>query len=109
MLNVDWLKPLKHSLYSVGSLYMVLMNLPGTERFKPFLKPLVAQLNALWENGLSFKAQDTTSAQIFRAALLCVGCDFPAARKVCGLTGHASNRGCSKCKRKISRNSDYKD
>ena len=117
MLNVDWFQPV---LYSVGALYMVLMNLPRTERFKQenvflvgvipgphepklnintYLKPLVAELNALWENGLKFKAQDTTTAQIFRAALLCVGCDVPAARKVCGFTGHASNRGCSKCKK----------
>ena len=34
MLNVDWFQPFKHSLYSVGALYMVLMNLPRTERFK---------------------------------------------------------------------------
>ena len=130
MLNVDWFQPFKHSLYRVGALYMVLMNLPRTERFKPenvflvgvipgphepklnintYLKPLVAELNALWENGLSFKAQDTTTAQIFRAVLLCVGCDDLAARKVCGFTGHASNRGCSKCKEFFSRNSEYKD
>ena len=35
MVSVDWLQPLKHSLYSVGALYMLLMNLPSTERFKP--------------------------------------------------------------------------
>ena len=35
MLKVDWFQPFKHSLYSVGALYMVLMNLPWAERFKP--------------------------------------------------------------------------
>ena len=35
MLNVDWFQPFKHSLYSVGALYLVLMNLPRSERFKP--------------------------------------------------------------------------
>ena len=35
MLNVDWFQPFRHSLYSVGALYMALMNLPRTERFKP--------------------------------------------------------------------------
>ena len=35
MLNVDWFQPFKHSLYSVGALYVVLMNLPRSERFKP--------------------------------------------------------------------------
>ena len=37
--------------------------------------------------------------QLFRAVLLCVGCDVLAARKVCGFTGHASCKGCSKCKK----------
>ena len=35
MLNVDWFQPFKHSLYSVGALYLVLMSLPRSERFKP--------------------------------------------------------------------------
>ena len=72
MLNVDWFQPFKHSLYSAGALYIVLINLPRTERFRPenvflvglipgpqepklnintYLKPVVAELNALWENG----------------------------------------------------------
>lgn len=118
MLNVDWFQPFKHSLYSVGAIYMVLMNLPRSERFKPenvflvgvipgpheprlnintYLQPLVAELNSLWEHGVSIKAHDSPTAQLFHAALLCVGCDVPAARKVCGFTGHGSNKGCSKC------------
>ena len=32
-----------------------------------------------------------------RYALLCVSCDLPATRKVCGFTSHSSLRGCSKC------------
>ena len=31
-----------------------------------------------------------------RAALLCVGCDIPVARKTCGFVGHGALRGCSK-------------
>ena len=120
MLNVDWFQPFKHSLHSVGALYMVLMNLPRAERFKPenvflvgiipgphepklnintYLKPLVAELNALWENGVSLRAHGSTTTQLFHAALLCLGCDVPAARKVGGFTGHGSNQGCSKCKK----------
>ena len=74
MLNVDWFQPFKHSLYSVGALYMVLMNLPRSERFKPenvllvgiipgphepkltinsYLEPLVAELNLLWKDGIT--------------------------------------------------------
>lgn len=68
MLNIDWFQPFKHSLYSVGALYMVLMSLPKELRFKPeniiivglipgshepkltinsYLKPLVEELNTL--------------------------------------------------------------
>ena len=117
MLNVDWFQPFKHSLYSVGALYMVFMNLPRELRFKPenvilvgvipgphepkltinsYLRPLVEELNTLWQ-GLQIKVDNCGSLKTFRAALLCVGCDVPAARKVCGFTGHASNHGCSKC------------
>ena len=31
------------------------------------------------------------------AALLCVTCDIPAARKVCGFVGHRANKACTKC------------
>lgn len=34
---------------------------------------------------------------VVRGALLCVGCDIPAARKVCGFVGHQALKGCSKC------------
>ena len=34
MLNVDWMQPFKHTIYSVGVLYLVLMNLPRSECFK---------------------------------------------------------------------------
>ena len=118
MLNVDWFQPFKHSLYSVGVLYLVLMNLPRAERFKPenvflvgvipgphepklhinsYLRPLVAELNVLWNEGISEMEHGSTVRNLFRAALICVGCDVPAARKVCGFTGHGSSKGCSKC------------
>ena len=78
MLNVDWFQPFKHSVYSVGVLYMVLMNLPRAERFKPenvflvgiipgprepkgninsYLQPLVAELNLLWKEGIKVKSE----------------------------------------------------
>ena len=34
---------------------------------------------------------------IVKGALLCVACDIPASRKVCGFLGHNANLGCSKC------------
>ena len=86
---------------------MVLMNLPRSERFKPenvflvgvipgplepkhninsYLQPLVAELNALWRDGIRVKRHGSTDVEKFHAALLCVGCDIPAAKKVCGFT-----------------------
>ena len=35
MLNVDWFQPYKHTNHSCGVIYLVLMNLPREERFKP--------------------------------------------------------------------------
>lgn len=96
---------------------MVLMNLPRSERFKPgnvflvgvdagphepkhninsYLQPL---LNSLCKDGIIVKRHGSPENEKFHAALLCVGCDIPAARKVCGFTGHGSNKGCSKCKK----------
>ena len=34
---------------------------------------------------------------VVRAALICVACDIPAARKVCGFVSHNALLGCSKC------------
>ena len=35
MLNCDWFQPYQHSQYSVGVLYLVILNLPHVIRFKP--------------------------------------------------------------------------
>ena len=120
MLNVDWFQPFKNSFYRVSALYMVLINLPRSERFKPengllvgiipgphepkltinsYLEPLVAELNLLWKDGITVRAHGALTGEVYHGALLCVGCDVPAARKVCSFTGHASCKGCSKCTR----------
>lgn len=120
MLNVDWFQPFKHSVYSVGVIYMVLLNLPRKERYKEenviivgvipgphepkltintYLQPLVAELNLLWQEGIQVRPHGSRTARCFRAALLCIACDIPALRKVCGFLGCTAHRGCSKCKR----------
>lgn len=92
------------------------MNLPRNERFlqenviltgvipgpkdphmhiNSFLAPLVEDLNRLWK-GVQMVLPNNLSV-VVRGALLCVGCDIPAARKVCGFVGHQALKGCSKC------------
>ena len=96
MLNVDWFQPFKLARYSVGVLYLVIMNLPRHECFKvenvilvcvipgpqepsksinTYLSPMVDELLLLW-NGWCF------GGEIIKGILLCVASDLPAARKV---------------------------
>ena len=37
----------------------------------------------------------------FRAAVLCVACDIPASRKVCGFTQLNSKHGCYQCPKEL--------
>ena len=60
-----------------------------------FLQPLVDDLLQLW-SGVEMKTYNKVPV-IVRAALLCVGCDIPAARKVPGFLGHRATKGCSRC------------
>ena len=68
MINLDWFQPFKHSKYSIGAIYLTIMNLPRSERYKPenvilvgilpgpsepsdinsFLDPLVKELKTFW-------------------------------------------------------------
>lgn len=119
MLNVDWMQPFDHTPYSIGVIYLVFMNLPRSERFKrenvilvgiipgpkepplninAYLSPLVDELLILWNEGVKIRHYGSQIfPECFKAALLCVACDMPASRKVCGFTGHHSKKGCNKC------------
>ena len=114
MLNIDWFNPFKLSIYSVGAVYLSIMNLPRVERFKreniilvglipgpsepgyhinSFLKPLVDELLSLWEGvQMTVMVQGKKLQQVVRAPLLCVACDMPAGRWV----------PCSFCKPRMS-------
>ena len=95
------------------------MNLPRSVRFKrenvilvgvipgpaepkhdinSYIEPLVEELLALW-SGVTMRIHSVTgiSTRAVRGALLCVGCDLPAGRKLCGFLGHSARLGCSKC------------
>lgn len=117
MLNVDWFQPFKHTKYSVGAIYVTILNLPRVERFKKknvilvglipdmksepptntFIDPLVEELKQAW-SGFYMKSYNSPSQPVkFKLALICVGCDIPASRKLCGFLGHAATKGCNKC------------
>lgn len=115
-LNVDWFQPFEHTQHAEGAIYMSVMNLPRHEHFlfeniilvgvipaprephlhiNSLLAPLVHELQLLW---VGVPMQHCSGGQfLVRAALLCVRCDIPAARKVCAFVGHHAPKGCSKC------------
>ena len=122
-LNVDWFQPYKHrSDMSVGVMYLALMNLPRTLRFRQdnviitgiipafrhepkninsFLEPLVKDLNLLWERGVVMQTHEHPDGVRVGAALLNAAADIPACRKLCGFLGCNAKLGCSKCLKKF--------
>jgi hypothetical protein len=116
MLNCDWFQPYKHLQYSVGVIYLTVLNLPYSVRNKienvclvgiipgpqephhdinSFITPLVKDLARFWE-GVELNVMDSIKKSV-KCAVLCVSCDIPAGRKLCGFLGHNANLGCSKC------------
>ena len=119
ILNVDWFQPYLHTQASVGVIYLTVLNLPHSIRYKreniiliglipgpsepkkhinSFLKPLVEELIELWKGAkFSVCTSSGIKSEFVRGAILCVSCDLPAASKTCGFLGHAANLSCSKC------------
>ena len=95
------------------------MNLPRSMRFKreniillgilpgpsepkhdvnPYIEPLIDELCEMWTwVTMQVHTASGTSSELVRCALLCVACDLPAGRKLCGFLGHSAKLGCSKC------------
>ena len=119
ILNVDWFQPYTHTQVSIGVIYLTVLNLSRSIRYKrenviiigvlpgpkepkthinSFLKPLVEELKELWD-GQTFSVSTSSGIkqENVRGAILCVSCDLPAASKTCGFLGHSANLSCSKC------------
>ena len=104
-------------------MYLVILNLPRSIRFKrenviligvipgpcepslsvnSYLSPLVSDLLELWR-GVQLRQPGTAITALFRCALLGVTCDLPAARKTCGFLSYSANLGCTRCFQNFSR------
>ena len=118
ILNLDWFQPYEHLSYSVGIIYLSVLNLPSHIRYKQanmiivgvlpgprepkltvntYIEPLVNDLLQFWD-GIPLYVYGA-GEKIVRCALLCVSCDSPASRKTCGFLSHSANLGCTKCKK----------
>lgn len=115
LINVDWFQPYKHVSYSVGAIYVSILNFPRQMRnrreniivigiipgpnepklhMNSFLELLVKELLQL-RRGVEMKTPE--GQQLVRALLLCSASDIPASRKLGGFLGHAASKGCSRC------------
>ena len=121
-LNVDWYQPYKDRKYAVGVIYLVILNLPREVRYKrenvilaglipgpkeppltvnSYITSLVSELLRLWD-GINVTIEDN-QLKLIQCALVSVGCDLPAGRKLCGFLSHSANLGCSRCYAEFSR------
>ena len=116
-LNFDYFQPMtRRKDYSVGVFYLVILNLPRTERYKweniiifgivpalskepknlnPFMKPAIDELRPLW-NGVRLNSAKSRFPLTFRAAVLSVCADVPAMRKLGGFKSHSALHGAFK-------------
>lgn len=124
-LNVDWFRPFQDSPYSIGVVYIAVLNLPREIRYLPenviitgivpgpnepsksmmnaVLEPIVRDLQTLFD-GVHMSIPTLLLPIRIRAILLCISCDIPACRKVCGFLGHNTHLACSKCTKKFPGN-----
>ena len=117
-MNIDWFNPYEETVYSVGAIYLVVLNLPRTERYRlenvilvgiipgpqepagdinSFLSPLVKDLNQMYKGVWFRNSSSYLSLTTVSAMLICVTCDLPATRKVLGFANFNALKGCSKC------------
>lgn len=114
---MDFFQPFKHVQYSMGAVYLTILNLPRGIRNKAenailvglipgpheperdintFLEPLVSDLLRLL-TGVEMNVHSFQTKKVIRCALVSVACDIPAGRNVCGFLGHNARLGCPRC------------
>ena len=113
MLNLDWFNPYKNKEHSVGVIYLSILNLPRTERFKfensliigiipgpkepslhvnSYISPMVEELLLFWEGQL-VREPGSIGHSFYRIALLAISSDIPATRKFCGFLSFNAEQG----------------
>ena len=133
MMNIDWFEPFDHTICAIGVIYLTIMNLPRSIRYKleniiivgiipgpnephsinPYLRPMVTELLQFWTGvKLPVYTSSGVGEEVVRCALLCVCCDLPAGRKTCGFLSYNARLGCSKCLKEFpgsikEKNRDY--
>ena len=121
-LNVDWFEPFERGIYAVGAIYLTILNLPRSIRYKPeniilvgiipgpkepkhtinsYLTPLVYELQEAWADGFRLPTWYQNIITV-KLALACIACDIPATRKACGFLSHNATLGCNKCLKKFN-------
>ena len=111
LINLDWFNPYENQEYSVGALYMVLVNLPREVRFKwenvivlgilpgpkeskhvnTYLEPHIEELQETWNDGFILKENGKDS--FYKLAIICTSNDVPATRQLCGFKAHNALKG----------------
>ena len=114
---------------SVTAIYMVLLNLPPSSRYKVenmylagvipgpqepsltqinhLLRPLIDELLEFWDPGVWYtRTPHCPSGKLIRAALVPLICDLKAARQVMGHGSHSAKKFCSICSLSLERRND---
>lgn len=115
LLNVDWFQPYKHTPYSLGAIYLIILNLPREVRFREenvmilgiipgpkepslhmnsYIQPIVDELLS-FDVGLHLK-DVSKYGNIYRFRLLGISCDLPACRKIGGMVSYSAKLGMPK-------------
>jgi hypothetical protein len=118
-LNVDWFQPYASENYTMGAIYMTVLNLPREERYlveniilvgilpgpretpreklQAAMRPLRDELLKFFRGGVTMATADHPKGRKVKAFLLNVVCDSPARQAIAGFMGFSSFQGCAHC------------
>ena len=115
-LNMDWFNPYENSEYSLGVIYITILNIPREHRFlwentivvsiipgpkepsltvNTYLKPMVDELLEFW-NGKVLCEPGTVGSAIYKLAIMGISNDIPATRKFGGFLNFNAKKGKNK-------------